>query len=382
MNLEIRPVRSARDRREFLTLPWHIYRNDPLWVPPLLPERVKIVTKHQGPFFERGVVEFFLARRDGEPVGTICVAEDPPTNATRNARECVFGFFECVEDYTVAQALFDRAAEWAGERGLNALFGPFNLDYEDAYGLLTEGRDRPPTLLCGHTPAYYVDFVQRYGFVEARAANLAFAFDLNLAKTETPALKRLSRLAEKVRQRGEIKVRSANIAQWDAEIDRIQELLNISLNHLENPIPWQRESVAALLEPFRKLADPDLVIFAEVAGDNAGWFAGIPDFNEALIHANGLRYPWDYARLWWESRRRPDCLAVKSLLVKPQYWRTGVAAMLFDEMIKRAQAKGYTWIDLSITSADNPDTPVLAERMGAKRYKVYQIYRKEIAAGF
>ncbi len=374
MTIEIRPLQTRKDYRAFLTFPWRIYRGDPQWVPPLLPERKQIIVKRRGPFFERGTVEFFMAWRDGQPVGTICVAEDPPLNA-HGAHECVFGFFECVQDYAVAEALFNHTATWAGQRGLNTLLGPFNLDYEDGYGLLTSGRDRPPALLCGHTPPYYVDFVKRYGFVEARGANVAFACDLNV---NNAPLQRLHRLAERVRQRGEITVRSANAAQWETEVDHVHELLNTALTHLGDFIPWERESVAALVAPFRKNADLDLVLFAEVAGDNAGFFAAVPNFNEALIHANGLRYPWDYLRAGLALRRKPQCLAVKSLLVKPQYWKTGVAALLFDEMAQRGWAKGYTWADLSLTSADNPDTPVLAERLGGKVYKTYQIYRKEL----
>ncbi|HQE92955.1 MAG TPA: GNAT family N-acetyltransferase [Anaerolineae bacterium] len=376
MNIFIKPVQTTQDRRTFLTFPWRIYRDDPLWVPPLLPERARAVVKRQGPFFERGSVEFFIAWREGQPVGTICLAEDTPTNAARGTRECVFGFFECVEDYTVAEALLDYAAGWARQHHLDALFGPFNLDYEDGYGILVEGRDRPPVLLCGHTPPYYRTFVERYGFVPARATNVAYAFDLAV---EHPTLQRLARLADKVRRRGDIVVRGADLSQWDAEVDRVHELLTTSLTHLDDYIPWSRASVTALVEPFSQIADPDLVLFAEVNGDNAGWFAGVPNVNEALIHANGLRYPWNYAQLWLALRHRPQCLAVKSLLVKPSYWKTGVAVLLFDEMVKRARAKGYTWIDLSLTSADNPDTPVLAERMGAKLYKQYQVYRVEVA---
>jgi GNAT superfamily N-acetyltransferase len=375
MNIQIKPVHTAREQRIFLTFPWRIYRDDPLWVPPLLPERAKAVVKRQGPFFERGVVEFFIAWRDREPVGTICVAEDTPTNASRGTQECVIGFFECIEDYAVAEALFNYAAEWARGRNLNALFGPFNLDYEDGYGILVDGRERPPALLCGHTPPYYQDFVERYGFEPARATNLAYAFDL---EAEHPTLQRLARLADKMRQRGEITVRGANLSQWDAEVGRVHELLTTSLTHLDDYIPWSRESVEALVEPFSQIADPDLVLFAEVRGDNAGWFAGIPNLNESLIHVNGLRYPWNYAQLWLAMRRRPKCLAVKSVLIKPQYWKTGVSILLFDEMAKRARAKGYTWVDLSLTSADNPDTPVLAERMGAKLYKQYQVYRVKV----
>ena len=129
---------------------------------------------------------------------------------------------------------------------------------------------------------------------------------------------------------------------------------------------------------FRAIADPELVLFAEEADRVVGWLAGIPNLNEALIHANGLRYPWDYLKLWWHVRRQTECLCLKSVLVLPEYWNRGVAVVLFNEMARRAIAKGYQWADLSLTSADNPTTPLLAEHMGARVYKRYRVYRLKV----
>jgi GNAT superfamily N-acetyltransferase len=373
--LQIRSVRTARERRTFLTFPWRIYHDDPLWVPPLLPQRAKTIDPKHGAFFKRGEVELFIAWRDGEPVGTICAAEDRPTNEFRRKRECMFGLFEYIEDYQVAEALLNRVIGWARQRGLNALFGPFNLDYEDSYGVLIEGRDRPPALLCGHTPPYYQHFMERFGLEPARGDNLAYAIDLDI---DTPTAQRLFRLADRLRGRGGITVREADLAHWDDEVDRVHHLLSVALAHLPDHIGWQRDALEALLAPFRSIADPELILFAEVDGEAVGWFPGIPNLNEAFIHANGLRYPWDYAKLWWHVRRQPACLAIKSVLVLPEYWNTGVAVLLFEEMARRAKAKGFKWLDLSLTSEDNPNTPVLAERMGAREYKRYRVYRHMI----
>ena len=376
-NVDVRPVHTDRERRTFLTFPWRIYRDDPLWVPPLLPERAKVIDPERGAFFKRGEAEFFIAWRDGTPVGTICAAEDRFANEHRNRRECVFGFFEYVEDHDAAAALVERAIGWAGQRGLDALFGPFNLDYEDSYGVLIEGRDRPPALLCGHTPPYYRDFMERFGFQPARGDNLAYAIDVD---EDTPARRRLSRLAERHRQRGPaqrgaVTIRGADLDRVDDEIDSIHRLLNTALAHLPDHIGWHRGALEALLQPFLEIADPELIIFAEVDGKVVGWFPGIPNLNEAFQHANGLRHRWDYLRLWWHMRRQPDCLAVKSVLVAPEYWGTGVSVLLFDELVCRAKAKGYKWLDLSLTSEDNPNTPILADRMGARIYKRYRVYR-------
>ena len=374
-SIEILPVETRAERRRFVTFAWQIYKNDPLWVPPLINDRLQFIDPAHGVFFKRGTAEFFIAHRDGKPVGTICCADDRVVNTERGMKDCMIGFFECIQDEQVAQALFEHARNWAITHGLESLYGPFNLDYEDGYGVLIEGRDRPPVLLCGHTPPYYQGFFERYGFQPARGDNLAYEITPAMAADE---IKRLGRLAERLRKRNWIKIRSADLDHWEDEVDRIYILLNKALAHLPDHHLWPRDGLEASLEQFRKIVDPELVLFAEVDGEAVGWFPGIPNVNEALIHANGLRYPWDYVRLLPYLRKQPKCLAIKSVLVLPEYWDTGVAVMLFDEMARRASPKGYTWFDLSLTSDDNPYTPTLATRAGARLYKRYRVYRVKL----
>src|SRR4030065_2429217 len=263
-NIEIQPVETTSQRRRFVTFPWQIYQNDPLWVPPLVKERLKFIDQTCGVFFKRGVAEFFMAFREGKPVGTICCADDQVTNAARGMKDCMIGFFECTQDEQVAQALFDHARRWAIAHGLETLYGPFNLDYEDGYGVLIEGRDRPPVLLCGHTPAYYQGFFEGYGFTPARGDNLAYEITPAMASGE---IERLSRLSQRLRRHNWIKIRSADLQHWDDEVERIYILLNTALAHLPDFIPWPRDGLQASLEQFRHIIDREMVLFAEVDGE-------------------------------------------------------------------------------------------------------------------
>lgn len=373
-HIEIIPAVTKNQRRKFLTFPWRVYKDDPLWVPPLIPERMKVIDPESGTFFQRGEAELFTAWRDGKMVGTICAANDVPTNQIRSKKECVFGFFEFIEDYEVFCALVERARQWGRQRGLDALLGPFHLDYEDSYGVLVRGRDRPPALMCGHSPEYYLEFYQRYGFSPARPANVAFAIDL----TDRNEYQRLSRIADQLRARGRIKVRPVDFDDYENEIDRVHHLLLEALSWVEGGIPWRRDALASMVEPFKVIADPELVLFAEVDGQTVGWFPGVPNLNEVFMHVNGLRYPWNYLQLLAGMRKTPKSLTIKSVLVLPEYHKKGAAVLLFDEMAKRARAKGYTWADMSITSEDNPDTIQLADRMGAVEYKRWQVFNLAI----
>lgn len=368
-------VKNANQRRKFATFPWKIYQDDPLWVPPLLPERLKQLNPQKGTFFSHGEADFFLAFKDTQLSGTIMAAVDHSSNASRKLKDGMFGFFECINDPVVAARLFAAAEDWMKSRGLSRIIGPFHQDYDSAYGVLIEGRDRPPALSCGHTPNYYEDLHVGYGFTPLRPDNIAYAIDLT---EETREIKLMHKLAEKAAARGTAVIREARLDEWDREADRVHFLLNKALAHLADFVGWDRQALDDTLAPFKKYADPYLVLFADVGDQTVGFFPGIPNLNEILHHVNGLRYPWDYLKMLKYSRIQPKCLSVKSVLVLPEYWGSGVSLMLFSEMFKRAQEKGYTWADLSLTSEDNPKTPMLAERMGGKLYKRYRVYQKPL----
>ncbi len=378
MPIVIRPIQNRHDLRLFLTFPWRVFRGDRMWVPPILSEMEKRLDPQRGAWFTHGDAECFAAWDGRQFVGTICCAEDRARNAYIQGHEAIFGFNHYLPDYRIAMALWDHAASWACARGLDTLYGPFDLDYEDAYGILVEGYDRPPALMCGHTPPYYREFVERYGFVPARDQNIALEASLEMFDNPNGPIAKLKRVAEIVRRRGRVTVRPGKLDDWENEIDRIISLLNRALAHLQGFSPWQHEGLAALAHEVRDLIDPDLVLFGEADGQVVGVVVGLPNLNEVLIHANGLRYPWDKLRAWWAWRHRPECLSLKSILVDPAHWGRGVEALMLYELGRRAVDKGYHWIDMSITGLENPMTPRLATRQGARIYKRWQVYKKTL----
>ena len=374
--IEIKPARTRREKNSFLTFPWRIYRDDPLWVPALLPERRKLIDPKRGKFFQDGYAELFIAWQNGRPVGTISCAEDLSATRAHGFGECTIGFFECVDDFRVAEALFNQADNWARQRRLIRIVGTYNLDREESRGILIEGRTRPPAVYCGHNPTYYPALFERFGFSKYGEDGLAYEINVDLSG---PEVQHLMRLADKIRRRKNIHIRSANLKDYEGEIDRILDLQNRGLAHMPEHVPYTRASIESMVLPMLDVVDPDLVLFAEIEGQAVGWFPGIPNLNEVFIHLNGLRHPWDYLRLLRYARFKPESIAIKSIVVSPEYWDTGVGVLLFDEMARRASAKGYKWADLSLTGEDNTDTFPLAHRMGAKIYKRYRFYVKDVS---
>jgi hypothetical protein len=105
--IEIYHVKSWLDRRRFITFAWRVYKHDPLWVPPLVPERMKMLNPKTSQFLTHSRADFFIAYKNGQPAGTIMAANDVSSNRLRKIKECMIGFFECIDDQAVANALFN-----------------------------------------------------------------------------------------------------------------------------------------------------------------------------------------------------------------------------------------------------------------------------------
>ena len=161
----IEPVKTRRQRNEFVDFPERLYEGDTNWCQPLKIEAHASINSSKHPFFKHGAAAHFLARREGQVVGRICVSDDPNYNAEHSSPDqpsnvgC-FGMFECIDDAEVARSLLNAAARWLRARGRTSIMGP--IDYSTNYpsGLLVEGFDTPQRVMMNHNPPYYAELLQ------------------------------------------------------------------------------------------------------------------------------------------------------------------------------------------------------------------------------
>jgi GNAT superfamily N-acetyltransferase len=377
--ITIHPVRSKKDQHDFYHLAWQVYRNDPYWVPPPWPTR-KVYLDKKSAFFSYGEGEFWLAKRGSQVVGTIGTAIDHPRNKHTGRQTGLFGFFEVLEDdFAAASALWDHACAWSKARGLSELLGPYSFAANEDPGFLVEGFDCAPTIMMGHNPPYYVNFAEKYGF-QSMDGWLAYRFDLakiNYNADQAPQI--FHRVAERSRSRlGSSSIRHPVMDNWAEEIQRLHAVYNASLAVLPEFTPIELVEFNTQALSLKPLLDPELVFIAEVAGKVVGFSLGLPNIMEALKLANGLLYPWDYLRFAL-AKRRITGVSFKILAVDPLYWGYGLEAQMFVEMGKAVISKGYTWIDLSLTGENNPQTNKLARRLGASVYRRYRDYKLKLS---
>jgi GNAT superfamily N-acetyltransferase len=240
--------------------------------------------------------------------------------------------------------------------------------------VLVEGTDCPPVMLAAHTPPYYKTFLERYG-MEKFIDNYAWrAFRSQIGAELENLPPELFRVADAARRRSNVTIRKARLENWEEEMARAHYLFNITLTHLRDYVPVSEEQFRRLADQMRPFLDPDLVLFTEVDGQPIGFCVAIPDINRVLIHLNGRLFPLGWLKLLWYSRRI-DVVSFKLMGILEEYRRRGIDALLYLETLKAVFARGYEWLDGSLTSEENLAVNYLAQRLGAEQYKHYRIYQ-------
>jgi len=371
-------VRQVEDRRgllAFLRFPWRIYAHDPNWVPPLIAERLDRLNPDKDPFGAQGQYRLFLAYKDGELAGTVAAFVNPQHNAYLGEEMGAFGFFEAIDDQEVADRLLDAACGAVANWGMKGIRGPTTDSFFDAPGVLVEPTDCPPVMLEAHTPLYYRDLLERYGFEKWRDT-FAWRVDLQQLGTNLERLPpQLLRVLDAAREKQRVRIRKLRFDEWDREVEQTCRLFNATLNHLPEFAPIELSAFRRFADQLRPLIDPDMALFAEVDGRTVGYLVAIPDVNQILKHLNGRLYPIGWFKFWW-YRRRVRVVSFKLLGVLPRYRRRGIDTLMYMEALRAAVAKGYRWLDGSLSSENNPTVQRLAQRLGAERYKHYRLYQR------
>lgn len=368
------PIKSRRQWKAFIELPWKLYKDDPNWVPPLKMDMWNTVNPKKNPLLKLGPYQYFLAVRNGEVVGRIGTGIDEKLNHDKNKKEGYITLFESINDYEVAKALFDAALGWLRERGMTSVTGPQSPSNGDDYrGLLIKGFDSPPVLMNSYNPPYYEEFFDRYGF-KKDFDRFAFYYDMKKPLTE-----RFEKNIETVMKRYKFTIRSVNLKRLEEELVRMKKLIDRAMpEEWPDMVPPTIEDIKDEAAKLLPVVDPDLVVIAEDAqGEPVGLAIALPDYNQVLKRLNGKLLPLGFIKfLWYKKKITGGRMFV--LFVDPDYQKKGVSAAMYLYAFKAALKKGYTYGEGGTIHEFNIKMRRDAERAGGELYKIYRIYRMEL----
>ncbi len=372
MSIEIVPVSGKKELKKFILFPWQIYRDDPVWVPPLIMDMKKLLDRKKNPFFLHAEAEYFLAYKDGRLAGRIAAIVNEMHNQYHNEKTGFFGFFESIEDEEVAQKLLSTAEAWVKERGQEQIRGPMNFSTNDTCGLLIEGFDTPPFILMPHNPPYYQKLIEAAGYAKVMDL-LAYRFYGEQGMNE-----RIQKIADLSRKREGVTIRPLNMKKFWDELEVVKKIYNDAWSRNWGFVPLTDEEIEHLAKDLKPVIDPELVLFAMIDGEEVAFSLALPDYNQALAKINGRLFPFGLLKLLYYSRKI-NAARVFTLGVMQKYQKKrGIGPLLYVETYNRGMAKGYTWGEFSWILETNKLMNAPLQLMGAEVYKRYRIFEKKL----
>jgi GNAT superfamily N-acetyltransferase len=371
-------VQTPQHWHDFHHLPFAIYRDDPNWVAPLLIERkFHFMAKHN-PYFQHAHAAFFLAYRDGVPVGRISAQVDQLHLERYNDATGHFGFVEAFDDAEIFDALLNAAEDWLRSQGMKRAIGPVSFSLWDQPGLLIEGFDTPPYVMMAHARPYFEGHITGHGYVAAEDL-IAYRYGPDAA---TGTLEKL--LARSLR-RGEITLRNIRMdkAHFNDEVAMLLDIINDAWSDNWGYVPMTKAEIDDLAGVLKLLLRPGDVAIAEYQGKPAAFAAIFPNLNEAIRDMNGRLLPFNWAKLLWRMKvRRPKTARMPMMGVRKSLQSSPVGAALALSVIKSVRefnfSRGVVDSELSWILARNTRVSHVIEMVGGVPYKRYRVFEKPL----
>jgi GNAT superfamily N-acetyltransferase len=374
VSVEVSPVSSRSDLREFIELPYGLHSNAEGWVPPLRLERRLFLSPRFNAYFKHGEAQLFLAREGGRVAGRISAQIDTAFNEFHGNAWGMFGFLELENDQAVADALIEAAATWLAERGRELMVGPMDFSLNDESGILIEGFERPAMVRQPWHPPYYQSRCEGAGLEKAMDL---FMWELHITDRDK-VMPIIWDLADQLEPKHGIRIRKMSRRHLRRELDAFAEIYNEAWSRNWGFVPYSEADLDAYAQELQLVYDRDWFMVAEDAeGKTVGIAISVPDINQVLRKMNGRLLPLG----WWHylnRKRIVNQVRVGFLGVKPAYQHTGVAAGLYAEHFHMAATTPVTGGEMGWILESNKAMNRAMKAMGGTIVKRFRVYERKL----
>ena len=376
--ISVKQVISKADRREFVDLAWKIYESDEHWVPPLKDEVHGLIDPRRNPWFGHGRAQFWIAERNGQPVGRISAQVDELVQVQMQPGTGQWGMFEALDGET-AGALILTAENWLREQGMISALGPISISIWDEPGLLIKGFEEPPMVMMGHHRPEYREWIEGAGYVKAKDLH---TFELDIRIDMIPVIDRLIKAGEK---NPRIRIRNVDKSKFDQEAAIILDILNDAWSDNWGFVPLTDDEIAYAGKKLKPIIVDDLVKIAEVDGEPVAFMITIPDLNEMIRDLNGRLLPFGWAKLLWRLHKvTTRRVRVPLMGVRKSHQGGRMATQLAFMLIEFTRRVCINKYGINIGEfgwvlEDNQGMMSIAQLPGAEINHTYRIYQKALA---
>ncbi len=357
----------------FLHLPEIIYKENPLWVPPLQSDSVRMLNVHKNPFFKHSKAAFFLAvDSNDKTLARLACLNHHPYNDYNHETTAFFYLFEAVDLPGISIPLFEAAFEWARRQGLTRVTGPRGFSALDGLGLLSEGFEYRPALGIPYNPAYYVTLIEAAGF------QLTEEIVSGFVKRDSFRDPKIEIIAKRVQER-----RGLTIATFRTKNDlrkrlpELQALYNDAIRGTNGNFPISVEEAKIMANQILWFSDPNLIKIVMKETRPVGFLFAYPDISTALQRCNGRLFPFGWLDILVDLRSTRT-ININGAGMVEEFRGSGGTAILLNEIVKSFDNSRYTHGEVVQVNAKNERMLLELSNFGITFHKKHRLYSRQI----
>lgn len=374
MAIKLIEVKTKKQLKTFIYLPEKLHKGRKNWVPPIYMDEWAYFNPKKNKAFGYSDTLMLLAEKDGEIVGRVMGIINRRYNEVRNEKTARFGYLESIQDQEVVHALLSQVEQWAKEKGMTRIIGPYGFSDQDPEGFLIKGFEHRATIATYYNFEWMPEMVEKEGYTKDIDY---FVYKIEIPK-EIPEVYR--RVSERILTKGNFQLlefkKRKEIKPW---VRPILSLMNEC--YLESNIygyaPLDEKEMDALAKKYLPVLDPRFVKGVLKDGEVVAFIIGIPDLTEGIQRARGRLLPFGIFKIL-RARKKTKQLDLLLGGIKKEYRGVGLDALMGMAMISSAQQAGFEIIDTHHEMESNVRVRAEMERMGGQVYKIYRVYQKSL----
>jgi len=378
--LTVVPVADKAALKQFLDLPYEIYRGEPHWRPPLRFERAHQVDPNKNPGLDGLDTQFFLAIKGAEVVGRIAAIINRHHLKIYNDGAGHFGFLDTQNDPEIARALLKTAENWLKQRGLTRIVGPLSFSINEEAGLLINGFDTPPVLMMPYGRPDYQTTIEGMGFTKAVDMH---AYWTNM-HAGYPRPKIVTTMTGYIEKDPDVTVRPMNKSKFLEEVQMAMSIFNDAWSDNWGFVPFSDAQIKHMANELKPIIMSDFFWVCEYKGEPAAFILMVPNINEAVQGLDGKLAPFGWAKLLYRLKVKGLKTARIPLMgVRREFQRkrTGLAmaAFLSEKVFEMGRKRGFTHVEMGWILENNKSMIRIIEQAKGEPYKTYRMYEKPIS---
>ncbi len=374
VTVRITEVATKKDLKKFIYLPEKIHANHKNWVHPIYVDEWKYFSRKKNKSFSYCQAILLLAWQDEEVVGRIMGIINPRYNQHRGEKTARFGYLEANHDEKVVKALLDSVEDWARQKGMTRMIGPYGFSDQDPEGFLVKGFEYRATIATYYNFDWMPKLIEKMGYAKELDY---FVYKLDVPR-EFPVF--YQKIYERVQKRGQFELiefrKRKQIKPW---IKPVLHLMNecYSASNIYGYAPLDEKEMEDLAKRYLPVIDPRFVKVVQKEGEPVAFIIGIPDLTEGIQKARGRLFPLGFLKILRAAKKTKQ-LDLLLGAIKEQYRGRGLDVLMGVKMLLAAHEAGLEVIDTHHEMETNLKVRAEMEKMGGQVYKIFRVYQKAL----